>query len=67
MMMELPLVMAHEIISLRSILLKTSALSDRVPKCAVLLDSKVVISTLPIFVDAGHYPHTASLTPWFTL
>ena len=67
MMMELPLVMAHEIISLRSILLKTSALSDRVPKCAVLLDSKVVISTLPIFVDAGHYPHTASLTQWFTL
>lgn len=67
MMMESPLVMAHEIISLRSVLLETSALSGGVPRCAVLLDSKVVISTLPIFVDAGHYPHTASPTPWFTL
>lgn len=50
MLMESPLVMDHEIISLRSVLLETSALSDGVPKCAVLLGSKVVISILPIFV-----------------
>lgn len=54
--------MAHNTVSSNTALRKTCVLKDGARKQRGLLNSKVVVGTVPIFIGAGHYPHPALLS-----